>query len=159
MGHTYERTYPEAPTAEEIKTGYAPSTIKGSPFAKFLFWTFAGLAVTYAVTLGVVKGLEAIQAAEDARYERMAARRPAEFKGPRLQPSPGHDTIDWEDTRIMYAEHDAELVSKKWSSEPAKYWKTGVSDVVVQRTAEGIAAQRKASPAGAATKPTAAAEH
>lgn len=154
MGH-YERKYPEAPTAEEIKTGYAPSTIAGTPFAKFLFWTFAGLAITYAVTYGVTIGLDKIQAAEDSRYERMAARKPAEFKGPPLQPSPGHMNIDWLDTAEMYQGHNAELVRKHWTSEPTKYWKTSVSEAVVLQTAKSIEAQRHAAPA---TKPTASVE-
>ena len=149
---TYERKYPEAPTAEEIKTGYAPSTIKGSPFAKFLIWTFVGLAVTYAVTYGVIEGLDAMEKSEQSRFERMSARRPAEFKGPPLQPSVGHPNIDWLDTLEMYASNNAELVRKKWDSVPTRYWKTSVSPFVVQRTAEGIQAQRRST---STTKPTA----
>jgi hypothetical protein len=154
MGHTYERKYPEAPTAEEIKTGYAPSTISGTPFAKFLFWTFAGLAVTYAVTLGVIKGLDAMETAEQSRYERMAARRPVEFQGPPLQPSPGHPTIDWEDMAIKYKADNTELVSKGWTAQPGKMWLTSMSEAGVKRTAEAIAKQRQQTPGGPpATKP------
>jgi hypothetical protein len=151
----YERKYPEAPTQDEINKGYAPSTIRGTPFVKFLFWTFAGLAITYVVTYGVTLALQAIQEREDARYASLATRGKVELKGPRLQPSPGHEIVDWRETNEMYAQHNKDLAAKGWIAEPQRHWKMQITDEVVRKTAEAM--KRPAVPAPA-TQPVTAAQ-
>src|SRR6476659_6285108 len=98
---SYVRTGSESPTPDELKKGYASAAIRGTPFAKFLFWTFAGLAASYAITYGVVVALDKIQEKEDQRFAQMPVR-PLERRGIPLQPSRGHDVIDWVETSEMY---------------------------------------------------------
>lgn len=150
---SHTRTYTEAPTAAEIKIGYAPSEVSRGPFAKFLFWVFAGLAVTYAVTWGVVKALDEIQRQENVRYESMAARMPEEFVGPPLQPSPGHETLDHEDTRVMFAATRLELASKGlWWSNPENLKAPGKPGIGETALNKAVAALKAPAPA---TKPAA----
>jgi hypothetical protein len=149
----YVRKYPEAPTQDEIDKGYAPSAIRGTPFVKFLFWTFAGLAITYVVTYGVTMALQAIQEREDARYASLANRGHVEFQGPRLQPSKGHEIVDWQETNEMYAQHNKDLTSKGWLAEPQRHWKVVISDEVVRKTAEAMKRPAISAPA---TQPAAA---
>lgn len=127
----YIRKYPDAPTEEEIKAGYAPSTIKAGPFLKFAFWTFAGLAITYGIAYGAFMALDKVQELEDARYERMSARQKEPFTGPRLQPSPGHDRLDFEDMDLLADVYAEQLKAKKlWRDDPAKLnnGRPGISD-------------------------------
>jgi hypothetical protein len=130
----YVRNYTEAPSKEEIETGYAPSTIRGTPFVKFLFWTFAGLAITYAVTYGVTKGIDAVVQAEMARHERIARQRPVPLEGPRLQPSPGHDTLDHEDMAILAKSYDDELLTMGWQKNEKATGQIVMGDAAVRNT-------------------------
>lgn len=115
----YIRKYPDAPTAEEIETGYAPSTIRVGPFLKFLFWTFAGLGLTYLIAYGSYLALDKVQEMEHAGYERMAARQPETFQGPPLQPSPGHPTVDDADMDNLAKIYGQQLMAKKlWQNQP-----------------------------------------
>jgi hypothetical protein len=139
----YIRKYPEAPTPEEVEQGYAPSTIRGTPFVKFLFWTFAGLAITYAISYGSYVVLDRIQAAEDARYKQLPVRRQAEFAGPRLQPSAAHPTVDYQDMSMLFDDFKDELDRKQlWRPDSANpkgaYGRPGISDAAVAKTAEAI---------------------
>jgi hypothetical protein len=127
----YIRKYPDAPTEEEIKTGYAPSTITAGPFVKFAFWTFAGLGISYAISYGVFKALDQVQIMENARYEQMAVRQKQDFTGPRLQPSPGHDKLDFDDMDDLTRIYGDQLKAKKlWQDDPQKLTagKPGISD-------------------------------
>jgi hypothetical protein len=109
----YIRDYPQAPTADEVKTGYAPSTIRGTPFVKFLFWTFAGLAITFAITWGATSGLAALEDAERGRPGRFARQREVPFEGPRLQPSRTHPTLDYVDMQKLNGEYRADLAGNQ----------------------------------------------
>lgn len=146
------RKYPDAPTAEEVEQGYAPSAIKGAPFAKFLFWTFAGLAIAAGIGWVALEGLDSMERAEQARQDRLAVRQPAEFRGYRLQPSPGHPTLDFEDTAIMYQGNRQELAAKGWQPDPKRPGQVMVSQAVIDRTAELMKQQAKSAPA---TRPVA----
>lgn len=144
----YVRTGSESPTPQEIEKGYASSAIRGTPFAKFLFWTFAGLAISYAVTYGVTIALDKIQEHEDARYAMLSQRGAQPFRGVQLQPSPGHEIIDWKETQEMYDQHNKDLVNKGWTQLPTTYWKTRISDAVVAKTAAAIKRQPTSMPTG-----------
>ena len=159
----YTRKYPAAPTPDEIKQGYAPSTIRRSPFIKFGFWTFAGLAVSYAIGWGTLRGLDLLEAREDqALYARSPARGEEAFAGPRLQPSPGnsrspdHSTLDWQDNDTLMTDYRKGLVAKKlWAGEASQYksgyaGKQQISDQAVAQTA---AAMRQWTAAAATTQP------
>jgi len=132
----YIRKYPEAPTEEEIRTGYAPSTVRAAPFYKFLFWTFAGLGISYLISYGAYLALDKVQEMEDARYQRMSAREPEPFTGPRLQPSPGHERLDFEDQAELDEVYREQLKSKKlWQDEPQNLnaGRPAISDEAVSR--------------------------
>lgn len=132
------REYTAAPTAEEIKTGYAPSTIRGTPFVKFLFWTFAGLAITYAVTWGATVGIDAVNKAEQERHARIARQRVVPFEGPRLQPSPGHETLDFVDMEVLADDYKKELIGMGWKQDERFPNRLLVSDQVVASTAAAM---------------------
>lgn len=137
----YIRNNAEAPTEEEIKTGYAPSTITSGPFIKFLFWTFAGLAITYAITFGVITALDKVQELENERHLRLAVRQKQEFTGPRLQPSPGHDKLDFTDMEEMNAEYAKQLKGKKlWQDDPQQRnaGRPGVSEATANLARNGL---------------------
>jgi hypothetical protein len=161
----YTRKYPDAPTPDEIKQGYAPSTIRGTPFVKFLFWTFVGLAVSYAIGWGTLQGLQLLEEREDqVQYRRMAARAHQPFTGPRLQPSPGneaspdHSTLDWQDMDNYSIDGAKGLKAKKlWAGEDVQYksgyaGKQQISDQAVAQTAAAI---RQWVAASATTQPAA----
>ena len=140
----YTRKYPAAPTPDEIKQGYAPSTIRRSPFVKFGFWTFAGLAASYAIGWGTYKGLDALESRDQDAYRRMAARGVPERGGPRLQPSPGHNTLDWQDMDNLSLDYGKGLKAKKLWDGDAPQYKSGyagrpkISDQAVALTAAAI---------------------
>ena len=140
----YTRKYPDAPTPDEIKQGYAPSTIRRSPFIKFGFWTFAGLAASYAIGWGTYKGLDALEDRDQDVYRRMAARGREPLAGPRLQPSPGHNTLDWQDNDNLSVDYAKGLKAKKlWDGEAPQYksgyaGKPKISDQAVAQTAAAI---------------------
>src|SRR4051812_3669300 len=137
----YVRKYPEAPTAEEVEQGYAPSTIRGTPFAKFLFWTFAGLAITYAISYGSYVSLDKMEAQEQARYAAMASRRQPDFEGPRIQPSAAHPTVDYQDMSELTDVFKDELERKKlWTTDPAKtgYGRPGISEEALKKAEQAI---------------------
>jgi hypothetical protein len=149
---SYVRTGSESPTPDEVKKGYASAAIRGTPFAKFLFWTFAGLAASYAVTYGVVVALDKIQEKEDQRFAQMVTRAP-EHRGIHLQPSPGHDIIDWVETNEMYDQHNKDLRAKGWEESPTSIWKTKISDSVLKKTEAAIKQQATgAAPAAGSTE-------
>lgn len=134
----YIRDYPDAPTEEEIKTGYAPSTITASPFLKFLFWTFAGLAITYFIAYGVYLALDKVQVMEDAHYARLSSRQKEVFTGPQLQPSPGHESLDFDDMESLTKTYSVQLKSKSlWQDDPQKLstGRPGISDRAVSEGA------------------------
>lgn len=133
----YIRKYSDAPTEEEIKTGYAPSTIRATPFYKFLFWTFASLAVTYAIAYGSYVALDKVQELEDERYLRMSARQTPSFTGPPLQPSPGHPSLDFQDMDQLNAIYREQLKSKKlWLDDPQNpaAGRPAITDQAITRT-------------------------
>jgi len=140
----YVRKYPEAPTAEEVEQGYAPSTIRGTPFAKFLFWTFAGLAITYGIAYGTYVILDRMESTEAARDRAISIRRSPEFLGPRVQPSAAHPTIDFEDMNILRDQYKAELKSKGlWHDLDAKenpqyYGRPGFSEAALHKAEDAI---------------------
>lgn len=134
----YVRKYPESPTAEEIKIGYAPSTIRGTPFIKFLFWTFGSLAVTYGIGYGSYLVLDAVEKNEQARYERRGVVKPLPWTGYQLQPSKQHEILDWEDMNILNNDYAAQLKAKKWVDDPRRPGKVTISADTVSRTAAGI---------------------
>ena len=141
----YTRKYPDAPTPDEIEQGYAPSTVRRSPFVKFGFWTFVGLAVSYAIGWGTLRGLELLEEREDqAMYRRSAARGEQAFTGPRLQPSPGHDTIDWQDMDNLSVDYAKGLkATKLWEGDAPQYksgyaGKPKISHQAVAQTAAAI---------------------
>ncbi len=132
----YIRKYPEAPTPEEIETGYAPSTVQATPFIKFAIWTFVGLGISYAIAYGSFLALDKVQEIENDQAMRLATRRNPEMNGPRLQPSPGHDTLDFEDKQIMLDKYKVQLSSRGlWKEDPQKrsYGEAGVSDAVANK--------------------------
>jgi len=137
---SYVRSGSESPTPDELKKGYASPVIHGTPFAKFLFWTFAGLAASYAVTYGVVVALDKIQEKEDQRFAQMSTRA-LERRGIPVQPSPGHETLDWVDTYRMYEQHNKDLVAKGWDGKTTNVWKTAISDSVLKKTEAAIKQQ------------------
>jgi hypothetical protein len=152
----YVRKGNDSPTPQEIEKGYAPSTIRGTPFAKFLFWTFGGLAITYAVTYGVTIALDKIQEHEDARYASLSTRGKPEFRGIPLQPSRGHAIVDWEETALMYDQNNKDLVGGGgWTANPAKPWRTQVSEEGRKKTEEALKQLAAKYPSGApaATNP------
>lgn len=155
----YTRKYPDAPTPEEIKQGYAPSTVRRTPFVKFGFWTFVGLAVSYAIGWGTYKGLDALEDRQvHSAYRRSAARAPEPFTGLRLQPSPGHDTLDWQDMEALSTDYAKGLRAKKlWAGTASPYrsgfaGKAQISDQAVGQTAAAIQ-QWVAASAAAITRP------
>lgn len=130
----YIRKYPDAPTPEEIEAGYAPSTISATPYIKFAIWTFVGLGITYAIAYGSYLALDKVQELENDRLTRLSVRQTQEFVGPRLQPSPGHDRLDWEDKQIMLDIYKTQLTAKKlWKEDPEKrsYGQAGISDIAL----------------------------
>lgn len=155
----YTRTYPQAPTPDEIKQGYAPSTVRRSTYVKFLVWTLAGLAASYAISYGVLRGMDALEVQEQAGYRRSAARGLPERGGPRLQPSPGHDTLDWEDMDRYSMDGARGLTAKKLWAGQAPMYKSGVAgkpqiaDQAVAQTAAAIRQWVAASAQSPTTKP------
>ena len=130
----YIRKYPDAPTEEEIKTGYAPSTITAMPFVKFLIWTFGGLAITYVIAYGAYMALDKVQVMEDEHYARLSTRQKQVFTGPRLQPSPGHESLDFEDQAELTQVYSVQLKGKSlWQDDSQKLGpgRPGISDQAV----------------------------
>jgi hypothetical protein len=138
----YIRDYPTAPSAAEIKTGYAPSTIRGTPFVKFLFWTFAGLAITFAITWGATSGLNALEEAERARHARMLPVREVPFEGPRLQPSRTHPTLDFVDMAKLNKEYYEEKRAMGFEPDPRFPDQLVVSTKVLESTGQRMARQK-----------------
>jgi hypothetical protein len=118
---------------EAVQLGYEPETLRARGLLLFLVLFLASMVLLQALLWWVMKEIQKHGVEPDAA--RSAVTLNQQPPAPNLQPSVGHDTLDYQDLQALKGEEDAMFAKLGWQVNPATH-EIGIPTDIIKAVAD-----------------------